>query len=68
MHPLAQRLEAKRVFVSSGTPAGWIKLIDETGRVMAQMPLDRIDEQELALVDQVCLNYDDARRLGIEFD
>lgn len=65
---LADRLKSKRVFVSSGTPEGWINLIDETGRVMLQAPLDRVEDADLALADQVCLNYADAHRLGIEFD
>ena len=68
MPPLAQRLAGKRVFVSSGTPEGWINLVDETGRVMLQAPIDQLDDRDLALADQVCLNYTDAHRHGIEFD
>lgn len=66
MQPLADRLAGKRVFVSSGTPQGKIALIKECGRVMAVVPVDAVDDRDLAEVDQVSLHYEDAQRLGID--
>ena len=66
MTSLADRIAGKRIFVSNGTPEGHIALIKECGRVMATVPLPAVDDRDLAEVDQVSLNYEDAHRLGID--
>lgn len=60
MRSVAEKLSDKRVFVSSGVPAGKAMLLAECGRVMAVVPLEDLPEDQLLLTDTVCLSHMDS--------
>ena len=68
MSDLNERLEGKRIFISSGTPAGKITLIAECGRVMDVVAIDEVTNQQLSLTDSVALNDSDAQQLLVQAD
>ncbi len=55
---IADKLRGKKVYASDGVPVGKAMLLAECGRVMDVNDITDIPDEQLQLVDAVCVNRD----------